>query len=137
MLMTHTRPHLLEVRDNAGWSALDIALFHNRAEAAAVLEDAGAVRSAFPPPHKQQGAVGHRIDGGNSHGNDGTPDQFSGGGWLPDTEEAADISPRCDIDERTNITAEEFYLHYQLPGKPVILRGAAKDWAIRQASAPY
>ena len=36
----------------------------------------------------------------------------------------------CDVDVRTNITAEEFYTHYLLPGRPLLLRGFAKDWRI-------
>jgi hypothetical protein len=42
--------------------------------------------------------------------------------------ETENVIDRCDIDERFNITGEQFYKDYWLPGKPVILRGEAKDW---------
>ena len=36
---------------------------------------------------------------------------------------------------RINITALEFYEQYWLPGKPLMLRGLARDWPIRTAWA--
>jgi ankyrin repeat protein len=41
-MLLDTMPELLEVRDDSGWSALDLALFLARDQAAAVLEDAGS-----------------------------------------------------------------------------------------------
>ena len=38
----------------------------------------------------------------------------------------------CDFDVRENITAEEFYQDYLLPGRPLILRGFAKHWRLRR-----
>jgi hypothetical protein len=73
---------------------------------------AGAARSTLPPAHNQDGAVGYRVDGGQGNTTKGAKASAStaGGGWDSYTEGSTDISARCDIDERLNITAEEFYL---------------------------
>lgn len=56
------------------------------------------------------------------------------GGWdiisplqpLPSVQEDT-----CDIDVRFNITAEEFYRNYLLPGRPLLLRGFDKELKLK------
>jgi hypothetical protein len=39
----------------------------------------------------------------------------------------------CEIDVRTELSAPEFLMQYLVPGRPVLLRGAALDWSFRHA----
>ena len=71
----------------------------------------------------------------NTNTNTNNNDFNDRGGWdiisplqpLPSVQEDT-----CDIDVRFNITAEEFYRNYLLPGRPLLLRGFAKNWTLRK-----
>jgi hypothetical protein len=71
------------------------------------------VHSDFPPIDETE-ASGYQVPSGP-------------GGWNDARAAPVDIS-RCDIDRRVNLSAEAFVREYLLPGKPVVLRGAAEHW---------
>jgi hypothetical protein len=39
----------------------------------------------------------------------------------------------CEIDVRDGLSAPEFLMQYLVPGRPVLVRGAALDWGFRRA----
>ena len=39
----------------------------------------------------------------------------------------------CEIDVRAGLSAPEFLMQYLVPGRPVLVRGAASDWGFRRA----
>lgn len=39
----------------------------------------------------------------------------------------------CEIDVRDKLSAPEFLMQYLVPGRPVLVRGAALDWSFRRA----
>jgi hypothetical protein len=76
------------------------------------------------------GGSGSRSNAG-AGGGSGSGGVDASGGWSEEVEEGMVLQDgRCDVDERFgNITAEQFYREYFLPGKPVMLRGAAAQHA--------
>jgi hypothetical protein len=99
-------PSILLVRDDAGQTAHDIAIHWSRKAVHKVL------RKFDSKPSPSAVAVG---DGDGLH--DGANVRADGdGGWSPKVDEEATIS-RCDIDERANLTAEEFYNQYVAYGR--------------------
>jgi hypothetical protein len=80
------------------------------------------------------GGSGSRSNAGAGDGSgsgSGSGGVDTSGGWSEEVEEGMVLQDgRCDVDERFgNITAEQFYREYFLPGKPVMLRGAAAQHA--------
>lgn len=86
-------PNMHNVKDDAGWTPLDVATHLERKEAAHVLSGAGQV-----PQVPQIGLQLHKDEGIASLKADA-----SGGGWSTKVEEGS-VLDKCDIDERFNIT---------------------------------
>jgi hypothetical protein len=137
-MLLKTIPSLLEIADAADWRAVDIATFHGRAEAVDALHRAGAAPAGpdrgarLPVPNLRR----HLLpDGGAPLAVDDADD----GGWSAAIDQASELARgRCDIDEVSEgaldqLTANDFFIQYWLPHRPVILRGMAKNWSVRQA----
>jgi hypothetical protein len=116
-MLVEAFPTLLTVEDKSGSQPIALAANAGMVAAVALLEGLGAKR----PPVLERTNVSDEGVG-----------KDASGGWGTDVQEAHRLS-RCDIDERVNITASEFYHQYLMPGRPVILRGAALDWPARDA----
>jgi hypothetical protein len=107
------------MKDEAGWTATDVAMLHRRTDVVNTLADAGAASAQDFALASTNGAVKDALPTFPAYG--------STGGWRTDEldSEFAGTDTKCGIDERTNLTASEFFLEYWVPGKPVIMRGAA------------
>ena len=50
------------------------------------------------------------------------------GGWKTGTPEVDDEDLHCDVDQRQDLSPEEWFSDYYLRGRPVLLRGALPLW---------
>jgi len=111
-------PQLASARDAAGKTALELAIDSERSSVIEVFRVAGESNDYETPP---------RITTGS-----GEPPLTDTGGWSAAVEEEQ-VTTRCDIDELTTISADDFYTNYVMAGRPLVLRGFAKDWNVRKA----
>jgi hypothetical protein len=135
-------PQLQAVKDLTGRTALDIAVHMQQhpavealggtidtAESTSVGGMFGALVGALVGDSEESGPTEAVVRaGGQQPTAVGTSslESVGDGGWSTDVETKS-VASKCGIDERTHLTADEFYHEYWLRGKPVIMRGAAHE----------
>ena len=123
-LLLEKFPQLAGVRDVAGKTAFELAIDNERAAVVKVLRSYKGEGSDYETPG--------RVFGGSARAPELTH-QFTGG-WS-DAVQEDQVIDHCDIDELTTITPDDFFSKYVLPGRPLVLRGFARDWRLRKAWA--
>jgi hypothetical protein len=116
-------PSLLNVRDNAQWTATDLALLRGRdAPLDALLTfEANEVSDTDIATLRTQheatvDALLNRTSATSQPPQPNTNTNADGGGWDTSVQEEM-VIPNCDIEERwDNVSAAEFYANYLLPG---------------------
>ena len=113
-------PELASMRDDAGKTALELAVDLERSSVEEVFRVAGESIDYETPTRITEGSA--------------IPPLADTGGWSATVEEDQ-VTNRCDVDELTTITPDDFYKKYVMAGRPLVLRGFAEDWKLRRAWA--
>ena len=106
--------------DKNGLTPIDVAATFERGETITKLLEFGSPQAAVLKARARDAA----LDAVAADTNDGGYDT---------AKLKQDIGTRCDIDERHELSPEEFYHKYYLKNRPVVMRGMAKDWRFRKA----